>query len=568
MAEAQATSSLEPVSSSAPQRRAGALLVDCLLANAVDTVFCLPGESFLAVLDALHDVQDRIRVVVGRHEANVANMAEAYGKLTGKPGVCFVTRGPGASHAAIALHTAAQDSTPMILFVGQVGRDELGREAFQEMDYRRFFGGTAKWVTEITDPTRIPELMTRAFHVALNGRQGPVVVSIPEDMQHDHVQAGPPARAQRAAVAPSTAALESLTAMVEEAERPMLILGGGGWSQQAVEDIRSFAEVFDLPVGTGFRRQDLFDNTLPNYVGDIGIATNPALVDMVRRSDLLLVVGERLSSITTAGYKLLDCPRPQQQLIHILPGAEDLGAVYEADLLINAATADFAEAAAGLRPRRVRDRRAWVSAGRQSYERFATPPETGHPRIDVARIIRELSDRLPPDAIITNGAGLYTAFVHRHYQFRAYGSQLAPTSGAMGYGLPAALAAKVVYPDRPVVCFAGDGCFLMAVQELATAVMYGLAVVVVVIDNSSYGSIRHHQEKYFPGRVIGTDLISPDFVAIARAYGAYAEEVKATEDFAAAFDRASASGLPALLTFKQDIAEVVRVTKPRPEVVT
>ena len=568
MAEAPVLTIEQHVASSPAPRRAGELLVDCLLANEVDTVFCVPGESFLTVLDALHDVSDRIRIIVGRHEANVANMAEAYGKLTGKPGICFVTRGPGASHAAIALHTAAQDSTAMILFVGQVARDELSREAFQEMDYRRFFGGTAKWVTEIVDPGRVPEMMSRAFHVAINGRPGPVVVSLPEDMQNEPTSAPPPARAKRAACAPSAAALARLQTMLDDALRPLLILGGGGWSPEAVADIRRFAEAFALPVATGFRRQDLFDNRHANYVGDVGIATNPALIEMINRSDLLVVVGERLSSITSAGYELFDAPRPRQDFVHILPGAEDLGALYEADVLINASVPDFAQAAAALRPAAAHDRGAWISNGHQAYERFATPPTSGHPRIDVARIVRELSDRLPDDAVVTNGAGFYTAFVHRHFQFKAYGGQLAPTSGAMGYGLPAALAAKVVHPDRPAVCFAGDGCFLMAAQELATAAMYNLQVVVVVIDNASYGSIRGHQEKHFPGRVVATDLVSPDFVALARAYGAYAEEVFATEQFAAAFDRALASGKPALITFKQDVTEVVGGARRRPEVVT
>lgn len=544
------------------QRTAGKVLVDCLLAHGVDTIFCVPGESYLTVLDALHDVQDRIRIIVGRHEASVGQMAEAYGKLMGKPGICFVTRGPGASHAAIAVHTAFHDATPLILFIGQVGRHQVGRNAFQEMDYRGLFESTAKWVTEINDPKRIPELIGRAFHTAVNGKSGPVVISLPEDMQDELIPATVPAHYKLASSAPDLDTLEQLRSLVEAAERPILLVGGGGWSGEAVADIRTFAENFGLPVATGFRRQDVFDNRLPNYIGDVGIATNKELIEQIDAADLLIVAGERLGDITSAGYTIFQFPRPVQRLIHIHAGAEELGALYEADLLINATARDFSRAVARLVPRGEVDRGDWIARGRAAYERYSIPPTTGQPRIDVARIIADLSMRLPSNAIISNGAGLYTSFVHRYYQFRDYGSQLAPTTGAMGYGLPAAIAAKVVHPDRPAICFAGDGCFMMAAQELATAVMYNLDLIVIVIDNSSYGSIRHHQEKYFPGRVVATDLVSPDFVGLAQSYGAYAERVEATEDFAAAFERAASSGRPALLTFRQDIAEVV-VTHPK-----
>lgn len=549
------------------ERTGGRLLVDCLLAHGADTVFCVPGESYLTVLDALYDVQDRIRIIVGRHEASVAQMAEAYGKLTGKPGICFVTRGPGASHAAISVHTAFYDETPMILFVGQVGREMLGRNAFQEMDYHGLFDKTAKWVTEITDAQRIPELLSRAFHTAVNGKQGPVVISLPEDMQDDVCTSVIPSHYQVACSAPSEEALERLQALVESAERPIMMLGGSGWSNDAVVAIRTFAETFNLPVTTGFRRQDVFNNTHPNYIGDVGIAPCAELVQQIKEADLLLVIGERLGEITSSAYSIFSHPQLEQTLIHVHAGAEELGALYEGDLLINATARDFSTAVARLVPKGSTDRGGWVLRGRTAYERYSIPPETGHPRIDVARIITELSERLPDNAIITNGAGLYTAFVHRYYQFRDYGSQLAPLTGAMGYGLPAAIAAKVVHPDRPAVCFAGDGCFMMAAQELATAVMYNLGIIVIVIDNSSYGSIRHHQEKYFPGRVVATDLQSPDFVALAEAFGAYAERIDATEDFAAAFDRAAQSGRPALLTFRQGIGEVVSIKAAVPEFV-
>lgn len=546
-------------------RTGGQLLVDCLLAHGVDTVFCVPGESFLTVLDALHDVQDRIRIIVGRHEASVANMAEAYGKLTGKPGICFVTRGPGATQAAVGIHTAAQDSTPLIMFVGQVAREQLGREAFQEMDYRGLFGSTAKWVTEIVDATRIPELLGRAFHVAANGRSGPVVISIPEDMQNDICEGFTPRHFKTVLAAPTPAAMRDLQDRIEQAQRPLLILGGSGWTSQAVDDIRAFAERFSLPVATGFRRQDLFDNSHPNYVGVIGLGTNPALVEMVQQADLIVAVGERLGDMTSNGYSLFEFPRLSHSFVHVHAGAEELGVLYEADLPINAAAPAFAAAAAALEPRTLIDRAFQIAQAHRHYERFAQPSVRQQSGIDTAQVVRALSDRLPPDAIITNGAGLYTAYVHRYYAFRNYGSQLAPTSGAMGYGLPAALAAKVVHPDRPAVCFAGDGCFLMASQELATAAKYKLPVIIIVIDNSCYGSIRAHQEKYFPGRVVATDLQGPDFVALAKSYGAHAERIETMEGFMDAFERALASGLPSLLTFKQDVMEAIASVSVKPE---
>lgn len=545
--------------SAAIERAAGKALVECLLEQGVDTVFCVPGESYLTVLDALYDVQDRIRIIVGRHEASVAQMAEAYGKLTGKPGICFVTRGPGASHASIAVHTAFHDATPLILFVGQVGRDQLERMAFQEMDYRGLFSSTSKWVTEITDAQRVPELVSRAFSVAMSGKQGPVVLSLPEDMQDDPCSAPVPARYMVPSAAPGQAALGQLQSMLEKARRPILILGGSGWSPASVVRMRNFAEAFGLPVVTGFRRQDLFDNDHPNYIGDLGIAPDKALVSQIQDADLLLVVGERLGEITSSSFTVFRHPKMDQALIHVHSGAEELGLLYRADLAINATAEGFSEAVSGLVPRRSAELSEWVARGRSAYEVHSVPPVEGHPRIDVARIIKEMSDRLPSDAIITNGAGLYTAFVHRFYQFRDYGSQLAPTTGAMGYGLPAAIAAKVVHPDRPAVCIAGDGCFMMAAQELATAVMFNLNLIVLVIDNSSYGSIRHHQEKYYPGRVVATDLLSPDFVALAKAFGAHAERIEETGHFEAAFERALNCGRPALLTFRQDIGEVVNI---------
>lgn len=545
----------------ARERSGGQILVDCLIAHGVDTVFSVPGESFLAVLDALHDVPDKIRSIVGRHEASTANMAEAFGKLTGRPGICFVTRGPGASHASIALHTAAQDSTPLILFVGQVARDQLGREAFQEMDYREMFGGIAKWVTEIVDPRRIPELVSRAFHIAVNGRPGPVVISIPEDMQTETCEVGASAPFGRVVAAPGEEALGRLQSLVEASERPLVIVGGGGWTAAACDAIRRFSEIFAVPVAAGFRRQDLFDNSHRNYVGALGLGVDPKLADMVRRSDLLLVVGERMGDTTTSGYELIDIPRPRQTFVHVHPGPEELGMLYQGDLLINATMPDFAAALARLRPARMPDRADWIADGRRNYEQASTPRPTDL-AISIGHIVQHLRETLPPDAVICNGAGSYTGFVHKFYRFRHYGTQLAPTSGAMGYGFPAALAAKAIHPDRPVVCFAGDGCFLMASQELATAVMHDLPVVVVLVDNGSYGSIRSHQERRYPGRVYATDLVNPDFAALAKAYGAHGERVMKTADFPAAFVRALHSKKPALIHLKIAIEDMLG-TDPR-----
>ncbi len=533
------------------------ILVECLKIHGTDRVFCVPGESFLGVLDALYDEEGRIGLTVGRHEATTAHMAEAYGKLTGQPGICFVTRGPGASHAAIAVHTAAQDSTPMLLFVGQVPRGERGREAFQEVDFTAMFGSMAKWVVEITDPARIPELVTRAFHVATHGRPGPVVISIPEDMQAEVAEVSWPAPYAPAASGPDAATLDRLQGMLEQAERPMLVLGGSSWSAEAVAQMRGFAERFALPVVAGFRRQDLFDNTHPNYAGFLGFGIGPELTRMIGEADLLLVVGERLGDTASSGYSLIEFPRPAQRLVHVHAAPEELGVLYQPELAIVSSMKGFAAAAGALVPGALPDRSGWIAAARAQYEKHATPPAKSPQHIDMPLIVSELAASLPEDCVITNGAGIYAGYVHRYFRYRAFGSQLAPQSGAMGYGLPAAIAAQIVNPDRPVVCFAGDGCFLMASHELATAAMYKLPVIVVVVDNASYGSIRIHQERQFPSRISGTDLVNPDFSTLARAYGAHAEVIENTEDFAGAFERARASGGPAVLTVRLDMDTIV-----------
>lgn len=533
------------------QRTGGQLVVDSLLAHGVDTVFCVPGESYLAVLDALKDVEDRIDVIVCRHEAAAGHMAEAYGKLTGRPGICFVTRGPGATHASVAVHTARQDSTPMILFVGQVERDVIDREGFQEVDFRAMFTPLAKWAGQVDAVHRIPEYVSRAFHIAVNGRAGPVVLALPEDTLTDQSGAVEVLHYQRAQAAPTPGAMERLRTLLGTASRPLLVLGGGGWSEQACNDIRAFAEKFALPVAVTFRRQDLFDNSHPLYAGVLGLGTSPALVERVKSSDLVLAVGDRLSEAVTDAYQLLDLLAPSRSLVHVHPDPNELGRVYQATLAINADVATFSAAAAELVPATPIEG-DWAAALRADYEKLITPPACDA-RLDVSAIVASLNEALPPAAIITNGAGAYAAFVHRYFQYRAYSTQLAPASGTMGYGFPAAVAAKLVHPDRAVVCFAGDGCFLMSSQELATAVRYRLPVIVVVVNNESYGSIRMHQNRRYPGRGFATDLVNPDFVAYARSFGANAELVATTADFAPALQRALASELPTVLELRLDI---------------
>ncbi len=535
----------------ANERNGGRILVDTLKINGSDMVFCVPGESYLPVLDALHDEQDTIRLIVCRQEGGAAFMAEAYGKLTGRPGICFVTRGPGATNASIGVHTAFQDSTPLILFIGQVGSGIAEREAFQEMDFRRMFGQMAKWVGQIDRPERVPEMVSRAFHLAVSGRPGPVVLALPEDMLAATATVKDVRRYQRVQAHPGPADLLKLREMLGKAVQPVMLLGGGDWSEAACRDIMAFAEANNLPTACSFRCQDLFDNRHPNYIGDVGISINPALADRIRRADLLLVVGPRLGETTTSGYTLIEAPRPKQQLIHVHPGTEELGRVYQADLPINAGMAEFAAAAQALPPVAQPAWATWTSAARNDYLLNLQPsPVPGG--VDLGQIMVYLRERLPPKAILTNCAGNYSSWVHRFYQYPGFRTQLAPTNGAMGYGLPAAVAAKLVHPDRTVVCFAGDGCYLMNGQELATAVQYGAAIVIIVVNNGMYGTIRMHQERRFPGRISGTELRNPDFAALARAYGACGEVVETTADFAAAFDRAVSSDRPALLELRTD----------------
>lgn len=530
-------------------------LVDSLLANGVTHVFCVPGESYLAVLDALYSVQDRIRLIVCRHEASAANMAEAYGKLTGKVGVVMVTRGPGATQGSVGLHTAFQDSTPMIMFIGQVARDQMDREAFQEIDYRRMFASVVKWAGQIDVAARTGEYVNRAFATALNGRPGPVVLALPEDMLMEDVEAPAAVATPRAFAAPTPEGLSEMRALLQRAERPLLLIGGGGWNDQAVRDVQTFAEATGLPVACSFRAKDLFDNFHPQYAGDLGIAPNPSLVARVKACDLVIAFGPRLGEMTTSGYTLLTPPYAAPALIHIHAGAEELGRVYTPTLAINAHPVAMARALASA-PWTRND--AWLMSAHAAHadvEAFSKPIAVKE-GVNLSEVCAHLEAALPPDAVMTNGAGNFAGWLHRFYRHRRFKTQLAPTSGAMGYGFPAAIAAKAVEPGRDVVCFAGDGDFMMASSELATAMQYGLNVVVIISNNGVYGTIRMHQEREFPGRVSGTDLVNPDFAAFARAFGAFGATVDRTSAFPAALAAARASGLPAVIDLKTSAIEI------------
>lgn len=527
-------------------RMGGKILADGLKAQGVELIFGVPGESYLALLDGLYDQRETIRFITCRQEGGAANMAEAYGKLTGQPGICVVTRGPGAANASIGLHTAFQDSTPMLLLVGQVGRQMQDREAFQEVNHGIFFSEMSKWSAEIRDPSRIPEYLNHAFHSALSGRPGPVVLSLPEDMLREEaeVEDAPPAIPVQPAPAPEQ--IKQIREMLLEAESPLMVLGGGGWNHEACRIHTLFADQQDLPVAVSFRCQDRMDNDHRCYIGDLGIGPNPKLHQLVQDSDLLIVVGARMGEMTTGGYRLMGIPVPNQKLVHIHPGADELGRVYRADLPINASVQQFAQALSQLETVPSEGWRERTAKARQSYEAFQQPPEAPG-NVNFADVVRHLSEVLPADAIITNGAGIYSSWGHRFYRFHKFPSQLGPTSGAMGYGMPAAISAKLVFPEREVVCLAGDGCFMMNGQEMATAVQYGLNLIVLVINNGMLGTIRMHQEKSYPRRVHGTALHNPDFAALARAYGAFGAKVEKTSDFPDLLAEARKAGRPALL---------------------
>ncbi|WP_449472653.1 thiamine pyrophosphate-binding protein [Sphingobium chungangianum] len=532
-----------------PEARTGAqLLVDCLELHGAEIAYCVPGESYLAVLDALVDAN--IRLVTAKHESGAAMMAEAHGKLTGTPGLCFVTRGPGSTNASAGVHIAAQDSTPMLLFVGQVATDAREREAFQELDYKQVFGSIAKWVVEISDPARIPEIISRAYHVATSGRPGPVVLALPEDMLTERASPALGRRYAPGGAAPRPADLERLSESLARARAPLVILGGGGWNAEACENVRRFSENWSLPVAAAFRAQDYFDNRHPHYVGDVGLGINPKLAARIKSADWLLLLGTRMDEVPSGNYTYLKIPRPDQFLVHVHQDPEEIGRVYQADIGIAASVPATAEALAAL-PISTGVWHEGLREARREYEVHVTPGETPGP-LQLGAVMTYLRDTLPEDAIITNGAGNYTVWVHRFYQYRRYRTQLAPVSGSMGYGLPAAIGAKIQHPDRTVVCFAGDGCFQMTMQEFGTAMQFGAGVIVIVVNNGMYGTIRMHQERHFPGRVSATDIHNPDFVALARAYGGHAELVTETGQFPAAFERARAAGKAALIELQID----------------
>ena len=531
-------------------RHGGQILVDQLQIQGVERVFCIPGESYLAALDGLYG--SKIDVIVGRQEGGVAIMAEAHGKLTGQPGIAFVTRGPGATNASAGVHVALQDSTPMILFIGQVASEQRDREAFQEVDYRQMFGPLAKWVAEIERTDRIPEYVSHAFHVAQSGRPGPVVLALPEDMLSAQVDVQDSCQAIPAKQMVSQQAVRDVIDSLKSSKNPFVIVGGGGWSAQAAIDIGRFASSLGLSVGTSFRCQDYMDNRHPNYVGDVAISPNPELAERVRNADQVLVLGARLGEITSGGYTLFRVPSPKQKLIHVHADPDELGRVYQPQIGLACRAADFVAVAAKLTQGMVQ--KSPVCA-KESYMKWQEPSETPGD-VKMEQVICHMRDVLPENAIIANGAGNYTGWIHRYYSFRSYRTQLAPTSGSMGYGLPAAIAAKLQYPEREVICLAGDGCFQMTMQEFGAALQYGIRLIVIVVNNGVYGTIRMHQQRDYPGRPSGTTMVNPNFAAFAACYGCSGEIVTKTEDFNAVLAKARSAKTSTIIELRTDPAAV------------
>ena len=527
---------------------AASRLVDALFAHGVDRAFCVPGESYLNVLDALRD--SGIETIAARQEGGACMMAEADAKLTGRPGVCFVTRGPGATNASSGVHVAEQDSTPLVLFIGQVGTDMLGRGAFQEVDYQKFFGGMAKRVFQLAAGDDPAEVVSTAFHIAASDRPGPVVVALPEDLQDEFSGEAPAVKLQPLLSGqPGADEISALADAIDDASSPIILAGGSGWSADGIRALQELAEQQALPVAVTFRRQQLFDHLHPNYAGDCGIGVNPALKRRIETADLVLILGSRFSEIPSQGYTLLETARPGHKLIHVHPSEGDRFPF--ADQVIRCHPQDVL--AALLQSGSIQDRAAdeartaQVNAAREDFEAWSGQAPVIPGNLQMGQVVQQLQSALPDNAIITNGAGNYATWIHRYYRFRGHATQLAPTSGSMGYGMPAAVAAKLRYPDRPVICMAGDGCFQMTGQELGTAAQYGANVIVIVVDNGMYGTIRMHQERRFPLRTVATDIVNPDFAALARAYGAYGATVASTEEFAPALQNALAAGTPALL---------------------
>jgi acetolactate synthase-1/2/3 large subunit len=531
-------------------RTGGEVLIDQLAIQGVRHAFCVPGESYLAALDAFYDSD--IKLTVCRHESTAAIMAEAVGKVTGRPGICFVTRGPGATNASAGIHIARQDSSPMIVFVGQVGRHMREREAFQELDYRAVFGSIAKWATEIDDPARIPELVSRAFHTACNGRPGPVVIALPEDMLSERVIVPNVSAYEPVETWPGLTDMSRLQKLLWAAKKPIVLVGGSRWSEAAVASLARFAERFAVPVATTFRRGHLFDALHPCYAGDLGIGPNPKLLARVKGADLVLLIGGRMSEMPSQSYTLFDIPEPQMKLVHVHPGPEELGRVYHPHLAIQAAPTAFCSSLEVLQPPNEIPWKGEADIAHANYLAWsdkATPVPGG---VNLGEIMVWLRENLPADSFLTNGAGNFAGWIHRFYRFRNFATHVGPTSGSMGYGFPAALAMKILYPGRAAVCVAGDGDFLMTGQDFMTAVQYELPVIVVIADNGLYGTIRMHQERDYPGRVVATALKNPDFVAYAKAFGGFGVLVEKTADFPAAFAAAQKFGKPSIIHLKID----------------
>lgn len=539
-------------------RTAAQVLVDQLVANGVEHIFCVPGESYLPVLDALHD--SAVSVTVCRQEGGAAMMADAVGKATGRPGICFVTRGPGATNASAGIHIARQDSTPLIMFVGQVGRQTREREAFQELDYRAVFGSMAKWTTEIDDPRRVPEIVSRAYYTATSGRPGPVVIGLPRDMLNERVEVSDAPAWEVVETSPGETEMAKLHELLAQSQRPIFILGGSRWSEDSCATFQQLATRFDVPVATSYRRLPLFDPLHACYAGDLGIGPNPKLIAYIKAADLVVAVGGRLGEIASQGYSLFDIPGPATSLVHVHPGAEELGRVYRPQLAIHATPIRFSAALARLDPPARMTWRETTRALHADYLAWTQMPTEQPGRVNLGAIMVWLRDNLPLDTILCNGAGNYAAWIHRFYRFRKFATHIAPTSASMGYGMPAAVAMQRLHPERLVISVNGDGDFLMNGQEFATAVQYDLPIVVIICDNASYGTIRMYQEREYPGRVMATDLRNPDFAAYARAFGGFGATVERTEDFPAAFVAARASGTPAIIHLKIDTEAVTPTT--------
>ena len=537
---------------SMPSRNGGAILAAALAGLGCDRIFGVPGESYLPLLDAMHPDDPTLDFIVCRHESSAVNMAEADAKLTGRPGLCAVSRGPGAMHAAIGVHTADQDSTPLILLIGQIPRAHRGRGAFQEMDFCQVFASTAKFVAEIDAAADIPDTVARAYLAAMSGRRGPVVLVLPEDVLDEESDIADLPCPTVPAPPPATADLDALAKLMAGAKRPLLVVGGSGWDTEVCAQLRTFAERHDLPVLTGSRCQDLLETTHPNYAGTLATGLNPKLKARVEAADLLIVLGERIGEITSVGYTLLTLPKPQQTFVHIYPEEREFGRVYTPDLAIVATPATFLQAVATLTAPAATSWSAWRAAAREDFEAFQVPPPARSNALDLGHVVVHLRDRLPTGTIITNGAGNYTIWVQRFSRYDGFRTQLAPVSGAMSYGLPAAIAAKLRCPERTVVAFAGDGCFTMSMSEMATAVQHGLDIIVVVANNGMYGSIRMHQERHFPNRPVGSDLRNPDFVALAEAFGASGTLVDTLDELDAAMAGAQSRRGPALIEIRTD----------------